>query len=379
MHPHPPARGRQGLAILLLALTLSSCFEPPVRENLHLRFLPNGAVVVTSTVEIASPEGESNPALERRLAGVRQAVLDGTDPWSTRFAALEPAAEKFSWEKRLGAVRRATRSAALPEPKDLSRFFGDTSLSLLYEIRKEEGIAELSIAPGTSSRANRRQQKQMERALEEWSARVSEYLEAAGALYAYVDQNPDRDRACFGALFSEVLPEGERESLPELTEEESGMIDRLGGAMEKVFDVLLVPKGEDYSLDEVAHLVYDPFPARITLSFPSPPVQAEGFSKGEDEKSLVIPGHGLWASLQALEGRWIAPDPVLLYIEAQRKEEALGLDAFLGKPRRAEAAHLLPAAAEVRQAIEDELEPAAYYRVSWRVDPDDETPFSWEE
>jgi hypothetical protein len=267
----------------------------------------------------------------------------------------------------------------LPEPKDLARFFGDTSLSLFSEIRKEEGTAELSIAPGRSSRANRRQQKQMERALEEWSARVAEHLEAAGALYAYVDGNPDRDRACFGALFSEVLSEEEKEGLPELTDEEQGMIDRLGGAMEKVFDVLLVPKGEEYSLDEIAHLVYDPFPARITLSFPSAPLQVEGFSRGEDEKNLVIPGHGLWASLEALEGRWIAPDPVLLYIEAQRKEEALGLDAFLGRPRRAEAAHLLPSADEVRQAVEDELKPAPHYRVSWRVDPGDGTPFDWED
>ena len=381
MHPHPPARGRQRLAIVLLALTLTSCFEPPVREDLHLRFLANGAVVVTSTVEIATPEGESNPALERRLAGVRQAVLDGTDPWGTRFAALEPAAEKFSWEKRLGEVRRATRSAAVAEPKDLSRFFGDTSLSVFFEIRKEEGIAELSIAAGPSSRANRRQQKLMERALGEWSARVSKYLDAAGELYAYVDEHPDRDRACFGALFSEVLAEEEQEGLPELTEEEEGMVDRLGGAMEKVFDVLLIPKGEDYSLDEVAHLVYDPFPARIKMSFPSAPLEAEGFSKGEDEKSLVIPGHGLWTSLQALEGRWIAPDPVLLYIEAQRSggDEALDLDGFLGKPRRAEPVHLLPSATEVRRAIEDELKPAPLYRVSWRVDPDDETPFSWEE
>jgi hypothetical protein len=376
-----PSPGQQSLAILLLALTLASCFEPPVREDLHLRFLPNGAVVVTSSVEIATPEGEPNPALERRLAGVRQAVLDGTDSWGPRFAALEPAAERFSWEKRLGEVRRATRSAAVAEPEDLARFFRDTSLSLFYEIRKEEGIAELSIAPGPSSRANRRQQKQMERALGEWSARVSEYLESAGKLYAYAEERPDRDRACFGALFSEVLTEGEREALPELTAEESAIVEQLGGAMEKVFDILLVPKGEDYSLDEVAHLVYDPFPARIALSFPAAPLEAEGFSEGEDEKSLVIPGHGLWASLQALEGRWIAPDPVLLYVEAQRSggDEALDLDTFLGKPRRAEPAHLLPSATEVRRAIEGELKPAPFYRVSWRVDPDDETPFSWEE
>jgi hypothetical protein len=370
---------RQSLAVLLLALTFSSCFEPPVREDLHLRFLPNGAVVVTSTVEIVSPEGESNPALERRLAGLRQAVLDGTDPWSARFTVLEPAAERFSWEKRLGEVRRATRSAAIAGPESLPRFFGDTSLSVFSEIRKEEGRAELSIAPGPSSRANRRQQKQMERALGDWSSSVSKYLEAAGKLYAWIDENPGRDRACFGALFSEVMPEGEREGLPKLTAEEQEMIDRLGKAMEGVFQVLLVPNGEDYSLDEVSHLVYDPFPARITLSFPSPPLEVEGFSKGPDDKSLVIPGHGLWQSLQALEGRWIAPDPVLFYIEAQRSGGEKDLDTFLRKPRRAEEAHLLPSADEVRQAVEDELKPAPFYRVAWRIDPRDETPFDWED
>jgi hypothetical protein len=33
----------------IVLLFLSSCFDPPVREELRLRFLPNGAVVATST------------------------------------------------------------------------------------------------------------------------------------------------------------------------------------------------------------------------------------------------------------------------------------------------------------------------------------------
>jgi len=128
-------------AALAAGLAFVSCFEPAVREELHLRFLANGAVVVTSTVLLAGPELQSNPALERRLAETRRDILEGRDPWGTRFAALEPAAERSSWEKRLGELHKASRDAVLAEPESLARFFGDTSLTVTYEVFAEEVVA----------------------------------------------------------------------------------------------------------------------------------------------------------------------------------------------------------------------------------------------
>src|SRR4029077_10177111 len=94
----------------LFLLSFASCFEAPVREELRLRFLSNGAVVATSTVRVSDLEG-SNPALARRLDETRQGLLEGSDPWGARFAAANPGAERFSWEKHLGTLSSASRSA----------------------------------------------------------------------------------------------------------------------------------------------------------------------------------------------------------------------------------------------------------------------------
>jgi hypothetical protein len=91
-----------------------------------------------------------------------------------------------------------------------------------------------------------------------------------------------------------------------------------------------------------------------------------------------VTGLGLWEALRSLEGRWLAPDPVLYYVATARqgKDAKIDLDAFVQKPRR--AAPRLPAAEEVKDALEAGLKPAPVYRVSWRVNPDDESEFRWE-
>jgi hypothetical protein len=95
--------------VLVLCLGLGACFEPPVLETLDLRFLRDGSFVVTSTVEVS--DNSENPLLGRRLARVRQELEEGSDTWGPRFAALEPIAERFAWEKQFGEVHRGTRAA----------------------------------------------------------------------------------------------------------------------------------------------------------------------------------------------------------------------------------------------------------------------------
>lgn len=356
----------------ILLLPLSSCFEPPVREDLKLRFFLNGAVVATSTVQIADPS-ETNPALERRLAETRREILDGTDAWTARFASGEPAAERFSWEKQLGALRSATRSAVFAEPKGLEAFFRDTSVSVTYTIDPEQGVAELSIVPGVSTRATRRQWEETEKTMGSWTEAIAEYLEAGESLYTYLDSHPDRARACLGTVFAERLSEEEAKMLETLTPNEEEIVGRLDEAMGKVLEVLAVPSGGAYSPDEVSHLVYDPFPARLAVKLPGKPLEAEGFLRDNDG-AFIVPSPGLWEALRSLEGRWISPDPALSFVE---KDFDLG--TFLGKPRQAAPKHRLPSVQEVRSAIEARLKPAPLYRASWRVQPEDETQFQWEE
>jgi hypothetical protein len=360
-------RGRL-LAALTLALVLFACFEPPVLETLDLRFLRDGSFVVTSTVEVSDTNQKESPALTRRLTRVRQELEEGSDPWGQRFASLEPAAERFAWEKQLGAIRRGTRAALATEPAGLRAFFGDTSLDVSYQIR--EGIAELAIVPGAPARATRAQREGVEEVLDDWSGYIAAYFEEAGALWAYLDERPDRAHACLGTLFEDLLTERVREGLEPLTEDELARVERLHEAMEQVMVVLLVLEGEDHSPDELSHLVYDPFPARLTVRLPGPPLEApEGFAVDPEVKTLVAAGPGLWEALRSLEGRWLAPDPVLIYArrKARKPEQPVNLDVLVAAPRRAEPA---PSADEVRGAIEERLAPASIYRVTFAVQPD---------
>lgn len=357
-------------AVLLLCLVLVSCFEPPVLETLDLRFLADGSTVVTSAVRITTPRSESNPALERRLAQVRRELEEGSDAWGRRFAALEPVAERFGWEKSFGEIDRGTRAALAGSPARLDEFFRDTSLDVSYEVR--ERVAELTITPAPPARASRRQREQVERTLEEWRGHVATYLKESTDLWAHLDDRPDRAHACLGALLADLLEDGVREALPPLTDPERQRIERVQQAMEKVLGVLVVPPGEDHSADELSHLVYDPFPARLTVRLPGPPLEApEGFAAADGGRTLTATGPGLWEALRSLEGRWLSPDPVLLYVEKDGpgKKEPLDLDALVAQPRRSASP---PDAAEVRQAIEEKLRPAPLYRVLFAVNPDAE-------
>jgi hypothetical protein len=373
MHWQRPA----SLGISILFLTLVSCFETPIREDLRLRFLPNGAVVATSTVRIQQPSGEVNPLLNRRLAEARQAIQEGTDVWGARFAATKPDAERFSWEKSLGEISQGTRSALVTEPAGLVALFGDTSLAVSYEVDPERGLAELSIAPGPSTRATRKQREETERTLEQWTAALADYLAAGQDLYAYLNQHPERAAPCFSKLFGEVVTADGKE-VGEPTPEEQQKLDRLDEAMKPVLAILDAPQGADHSPDEVSQLVYDPFPARLTVKLPGAPMGVEGFQPGKDG-TLIVERRSLWEALRSLEGRWLSPDPVLFYVYQSQKGTLADLERLARKPRTVVAAEELPSAREVRTLIEEKLKPAPLYRASWKIRPDDETPFRWEE
>ncbi|MFL6289779.1 MAG: hypothetical protein ACJ759_02675 [Thermoanaerobaculia bacterium] len=373
---------RRRLAPALSLLLLAGCFDPPVKESVRLRFFPNGAVAVTDTVELdLLKDGENNPALERRMSDLRRDLLDGLDPWARRFAALEPVAERLSWEKRFNTLASARRSVLIAEPETLRGLFGDTSVAVSYSIA-EDGTAELTLVPGVPAQATRRQRKDMERAVEEWSGHVAEYLAATGDLYAWLEDNPSRVRPCFRELFKELTVVEEAEAIEEeLSAEEQKKVQRVGDAMEKVFDVLLIPKGQDRSLDELSHLVYDPLPAPLSIQLPGEPFELEGFEKsGGEEKVWTVDSPGLWTVLRSLEERWIAPDPVMIYV-AHRGEGELDLDELVETPRR--YTQPLPNSLEVQRAVEERLKPASpLYRAVWKALPpgeDGDEEFSWED
>ena len=351
-------------------LLLVSCFEPPIQEDLALHFLENGAVVATARIELADSQKVTGAAVKRRLEEVRRTLGDGTDAWGPRFAGLAPAAERYGWEKRLGEVRRLERSAVVAAPARLAELFRDTSLAVTYRVVEEERWAELSIVPGASSRASRRQRRDLEQALGPWFEGIAAYVATTRELYDYLDAHPHRSRACFAELFSDLV---EDEDEP-LSEEEEALVERIGKSMEEVLAVLLTDGDAAWSLDEISHLVYDPFPARLTVTLPAKPLEVEGFATDREDR-LTVSGLGLWSALAALEGRWLSPDPVLLYVAHQGDaKQSFDLSSVAEATRRAEP---LVQAAEVEQAVVELLAPAPLYRARWRIDPQSEPALEW--
>jgi hypothetical protein len=371
------------LAFAFALLLLAGCFDPPVKERVRLRFFPNGAVGVTDTVELDLLEdGASNPALERRMSDLRRELLDGLDPWARRFDSIKPVAERLSWEKRLGTLAEARRSALIAEPRSLGDLFSDTSISVTYEIA-ENGMAELVIVPGVPSQATRRQRKDVERTLDEWTPFIAEYLAATAELYRWLDDNPERAEACFHALLGDAIDEGSSGPRQELSAREQQMVDKVDDAMGGVLAVLMIPEGEDHSPDELSHLVYDPFPAPLSVQLPSDPLEVEGFqASSSEDKVWTVDSPGLWTALRSLEERWISPDPVLLYVANRGPDdEGLDLEKLVEAPRRVNEP--LPDSLEVRRAIEELLAPASpVYRAIWQALPPaeaDDAEFSWDD
>lgn len=355
---------RLRLPVLALALLLSGCFEEPVVERLTLRFGAGGGVTVEVETRLSVEElrkSDPSSSLGRRLRETERALLAGDDDWSRRFAALSPERESYRWEKEDGLLARAERQAQIADPSRLERLFADTPVLAIYSA--EEGRAELGLYPGgPGGRANRRELRRMEEGLEAWSETLAAYLEAAEELYRSLERSPERARPVFTALFGDLL-DGEE---PELSDEEEVQVAVLEEAMQAVLGVLVVEGGEAHTLNELSHLVYDPFPAALTVEVPGEILEVEGFVADEGESVLKVPGLGLWAALAALEGWWLAPDPALAYarlIQDSDEEIRAGVAAFAAAPRHVEPA---PDPTEVRAVLDELLRPQPSYRVVWR-------------
>lgn len=366
------------LGLLGASLLLWGCFEEPVVERLHLRFLP-GAVEVTARVEIHQP-ALSSGSLERRLERVERVLTDGEDPWAQRFAQLRPERESFRWEKVKGRLARAERQALAGEPGRLEEFFADTAILARYDTgplspgdrrSPTEGLrswASLELYPGPSNRADRGQTRRVAEAVEGWGELASRYLHAAEDLYRYLELHPDREAAVLTALYGGLLEETEER---EISAEEEELVDPVAEGIGELGRVLELESDQDHSLDELSRLVYDPFPARITVEVPGPILEVEGFDIpadqegiiGEGSRVLKVPGLSLWSSWLALEGVWVFPDPAAsFYYLALQDDPDAAFPTLLAAERRAEPA---PSPAEVQDAVEDLLRPEPAYRVVW--------------
>ena len=374
-----------GLALAALAVSLpvvlgtTGCPEAPVTEKVEFRFVPDGAVVVTTNVAFGSDDDyRDNPAVLQRLQEARQTAIDARDVWVQRYASLNADAEQVRWDKEKGSLLRVSHRAYVKSPENLGRFFSDTPIVVNYSVG--DGAAELSIYPGGPWRATQDEQQRLSKVFDEWTRDVARYLKATRRLYEYLERNPSRARICLGAVFEDLLPKQTRENLEEpRMPDEDDLVSDVHDGLSSVLGQFLVPKNETISADELSHLVYDPFPAPITVRVPGKILEAQGFTGGAG--GLTIPGLGLWDALRSLEGHWVSPDPVVAYYEKGRSVKStkkdFDLDGFLARKRTYTDT---PSEYEIKKTVEQFLTPASVYRVRWaQAKPAKVDEFDWDQ
>jgi len=350
-------------ALAVWLLLGPACFEPPVAERAEIRFLTDGAASVAIEIRLESPERyEGHPQVVERLAQTERELVQAQDAWARRLAALEAERERECTDREGGRVTRSVRLARVGDAGRLRAFFADSNVQVDYTAG--ESWAEFALTPTGDGPATRDQRRRVRETMECWCAAAAEHFAAVGELWAYLERRPDRARACAGRLFEDDLAPAVREALPDLEAAERELVERAEQAMSRVAELLFEPPADGaWTLDELSRLVHDPFPAALRILVPGPVLEQEGFGAAAGA-ALEIEPLSLWTAFAALEGQFVAPDPLVAYAahDARRPRGAFDLDAFLDRPRRRAGD---PGAAGVCTAVERRLTPQPTYRVRW--------------
>ena len=333
----------------LALLVFIACARPrPVIEELTIEpERGEDTVVVTAVTKFElNPQ---NDIARARVESARAAALSSTDAWSLRFARLSaPEEEWLTYQKSRGALEQVIHSARIPSD-DLQPLLADTNITV--HVVRGEGWRELTFYSGSGGRATREQQRELESALNTWSQSVARYFTALHHLYSYLRENPGRDRYVFAALIAENPDDAP------VTEDETPLVDAVVDAMANIADAMDAQEARALQLEEEADLVFNPFPARVVVNVPGDVLSSEGFkAKG---KELVIEPIDLFAAVSALEGRWIAPDPLAALLRDQKPTAEQLAEA----PRKSEA---VVSSGEIADAIREQLVHPRTYSVRWR-------------
>lgn len=332
-------------AALLLA---GACRVAPVTDEVTIEFARDDDTVVVAA-ETSFDLEPPNRLAAARVEGARTAAQLGTDAWSARFARVAAERERITFHKSRGALERVTRSVRIPS-RDLQGVFSDTNVTV--QVVRGEEWSELRFYPGTSSRATREQREHFDRGLEVWSRAAARYFNAVDHLYRYIDSNPGRARYLFAAVMNEI---GEDGVPPLVLEEEQPLVDEVVRTMDVLAAAMDAEEGRASTFAEEADLIYNPFPGRFVVKVPGDVLASEGF-----DKDLTVEPIDLFESIEAMEGRWISPDPLALLL---RDEEPPTSEELAAMPRRST---LGVTGSDLEETVRAALERPKSYSVRWR-------------
>ncbi|HYC62548.1 MAG TPA: hypothetical protein VEK79_23560 [Thermoanaerobaculia bacterium] len=333
------------LGAVLLLLT-AACARPPVAEDVSIEIEANDRVRVESQTTFNDADAKT-PAALAKIDAARFAAQHGTDGWSARFARVTAEDESLTVEKHRGKISRVMRVVRIPT-SDLQNVFADTNITV--NLLNGEGWRELAFYPGGSMRATREQRQHFESALTSWSAAAARYYTAIDRLYFYLNANPRRAPD----LFADLLGESDGITGPAVLEEEAPLVDAVKDAMEEIATRMDQQQDDAATFAEEADLIYNPFPARMTVRVPGEVVSSAGFTK-----DLVIEPVNLFEAIKALEGRWISPDPLAGLL----RDDEVKSSIMAWQPRRSTQ---VLSAADVANALREQLQRPESYQVRWR-------------
>jgi hypothetical protein len=341
------------LPLALLALTMSACaLRSPVRYSVNLDFDKDPSRVrITSVTELEPSFGEN--AIHQRLEPVRQSLAGERDDWSLRFQQVQADSERVTVEREHGELVRVEHSAVV-EREQLSRFFGD--LPMTVTTVKGDGWAELAIYPGSSPRASRQQREIVEHVLSDWSGDLAAYFNQMSRLYEWLDTHPQMAEHAFTLLFED------EEKAHAVDTEEDALLTAARGAMNQVTARLQRKDGEAVPVDELFDLVYNPFPAEITIRTPRVILVSEHFERLNDA-TVMIRHAGLLDAARTLEGKWLSPDPLALVLRSEEDKFDMPKSPELAAMKRKWSQHV--GASDIQTALVNAVKPAESYRVRW--------------
>jgi hypothetical protein len=313
------------------------------RDREHVR--------ITTVTELERSWGQD--VIHKRLAPLRESIAMERDDWSIRFSQVNPESERIILDRTRGELVRAEHSGVVNR-EDLARFFGD--LPMTVTIARGNGWTELAIYPGSSSRASRQQREIVEQVLDVWTHQTANYFTRMSRLYEWMDAHPQMAEQAFTLLFDD------NENAHATDEEEESLVTAARRAMSSVTEGLQRSEKDPMPVDELFDLVYNPFPAEITIRTPRAIVGSEHFEKRSDQQ-VMIRHAGLLDAAHTLEGMWLSPDPLAMLLKADEEKTEMATPEELAKMKRKWSLNVL--ASEVQSAILEAVKPAGQYRVRW--------------
>jgi hypothetical protein len=331
---------------VIVAVLLTSCSRQPVSDEVTIEVEKADHVRVTAQTTF-NDSGLDNADQLSRVETARAAAQSGTDAWGNRFARVTLEDEEVTVQKHRGKVDRVIRSVRIPAG-ELQQVFSDANITV--QILNGDGWRELRLYPGGSVRATREQRRHFEDAMGSWSTAVANYFTAIDHLYTYMNQHPDRAQDLFAAII--IGNPGDVE--PVVAEEEQPLVDHVVATMEEIGSRMDTQEADGVTFADEADLLYNPFPARLTVKLPGEVLSAEGFPK-----DLVIEPVNLLQSIAALEGRWISPDPLAAIL----RDEGSTSQKLANEPRQSRSS---VNATDVAAALREQMVRPKAYVVRWR-------------